>query len=325
MSSADVFALAVFLVALLAGMLLVLWQARRAQRPEARIRARISELNRQADGAPARRRQATGRARSGDAEDERRRTAPRWLAVPAARIRTLGGKGAWLALGLAAGAGVVAAAVSALLLDLAGWVQAALFIALPLAFAAWAYGALARRFRKRFLDQLPQAIDMVMRASMAGVPPTQAIRNVGADMAAPLGPEFRDIGDSLYLGEDLEAVMREAMERIAIPEFSFFGVYLMVQRSTGGSMGETLQNLSAVIRSRSELDLKVRAMTAEGRASSLVMAILPFAVFGIMFLLNRDYARVLFQTEAGRTLLLVSLGMIAVGMLLIRRMARLED
>ncbi len=325
MTSADVFALAVFLVAVLAGMLLVLWQARRARRPQARIRARIGKLHRQTDGAPVRAGQTSGRDRPRDHGDERSRTVPRWLAVPAARIRTLGGKSAWVALGLAAGAGIVAAVLSALFLALAGWLKAALFVVLPLALSAWTYGALTRRFRKQFLEQLPQAIDMIMRASMAGVPPTQAIRSVGADMAAPLGPEFRDIGDSLYLGEELDVVMRDAMERIDIPEFSFFGVYLMVQRSTGGSMGETLQNLSTVIRSRSELDLKVRAMTAEGRASSLVMAILPFAVFGIMFLLNRDYARVLFQTETGRTLLLVSLGMITVGMLLIRRMARLED
>lgn len=325
MTSADVFALAVFMVAALAGVLLVLWQTHRARRPQARIRARLSNLQHQPDGTPAQEEPGPGRLRRRSREDEGTNALPRWLAVPAERIRTLGGRRAVTVLGLAAGAGTTAAVLASVLLEMTWWIETALFALLPLACLAWTYGALVRRFRTQFLAQLPQAIDMIMRASMAGVPPTQAIRSVGADMAAPLGPEFRDIGDSLFLGEELDVVMRDAMDRIDIPEFSFFGVFLMVQRSTGGSMGETLQNLSTVIRSRGELDLKVRAMTAEGRASSLVMAILPFAVFGIMFVVNPDYGRVLFNTDMGRTLLFICLGMITIGMLLIRRMARLED
>src|SRR5690606_33458654 len=95
------------------------------------------------------------------------------------RIRSWGGTAAWVKLSLAIGAGMVVAITIAVLADLAWWMSAVLLLALPTAAWGWTYAALVRRFKNDFRAQLPQAIDMIMRASMAGVPPMQAIRNVG--------------------------------------------------------------------------------------------------------------------------------------------------
>src|SRR5699024_4447353 len=99
-----------------------------------------------------------------------------------------------------------------------------------------------------FIQQLPDAMDAIVRASQAGIPVTQSIREVGGRFTAPLGPEFKRMGDALLLGHELEEVLDEANLRIELPDFSFFTVCVMLQRETGGSIVEALENLSTIIR-----------------------------------------------------------------------------
>src|SRR5690606_1456256 len=137
-----------------------------------------------------------------------------------------------------------------------------------------------------FLSQLPDVLDMIIRASQAGVPVTQSIRNVGDAFQWPAGPEFKRIGDSLHLGNDLMVVLDEAEARICLPDFSFLSVCLLLQRETGGSLSETLSNLATVIRSRRDLRLKTRALTAEGRLSGAVISVIPFVILSMLWASN---------------------------------------
>jgi len=197
-------------------------------------------------------------------------------------------------------------------------------IAAPIVAAIVVYRKLLERFRTRFLNQLPDAMDLIVRATQAGVPATQAIRAVGERYDAPLGPEFRRMGNSLFLGNDLQDVLDEAALRIELPDFSFFSVCLLLQRETGGSLAETLENLSGIIRARRDLRLKTRALTAEGRLAGAILSALPFLITGALMLINPEYINVLFETETGQSLLWVAVIMLVIGVVSIRKISKLE-
>ncbi len=223
--------------------------------------------------------------------------------------------------------GVAAAGLFLLLIGLIPphwWTVLLALVGAPAMIGVAAYRWLVARFRNRFLGQLPDAMDMIVRASRAGIPVTQSIRNVGLGFDAPLGPEFRKMGDSLLLGGDLEDVLDAAALRVELPDFSFFSVCVLLQRESGGSVSEALENLSAIIRARRDLALKARALTAEGRMSGLIMSLLPFFIIGMLYSINRPYVEVLFITEAGRKLLWVAAGMLLLGVVSMRKLSRME-
>lgn len=199
-----------------------------------------------------------------------------------------------------------------------------LLLVFPSVILITAYNFLTQRFNTLFVNQLPDAMDAIVRASQAGVPVTQSIRDVGSQFQAPLGPEFKRMGDALLLGHDLEEVLDEANIRIRLADFSFFTVCVLLQRESGGSIVEALENLSSIIRARRDLALKAKALTAEGRLSGLVIAIIPFVILGMLYFLNRDYVMVLFTTETGKMLLWIAGGMLTIGLLAIRHITNLK-
>ena len=119
-------------------------------------------------------------------------------------------------------------------------------------------------------------------------------------------------------------VLDEAELRIRIADFSFLCVCLLLQRETGGSLAATLNNLANVIRERRDLRLKARALTAEARIMSKVVAAIPFAMLVMMWFLNPDYISLLFFTTQGRTILGVAALLMTIGLTLVNRLAKLR-
>jgi Flp pilus assembly protein TadB len=119
-------------------------------------------------------------------------------------------------------------------------------------------------------------------------------------------------------------VFDEAEQRLQLPDFSFLSVCLLLQRETGGSLSETLSNLAEVVRSRRDLRLKTRALTAEGRLAGGIISVIPVLILVMMSFVNADYIAVLFNTETGNTLLMAAAGMLVARTLLIRKIAKLE-
>src|SRR5690606_23644388 len=171
---------------------------------------------------------------------------------------------------------------------------------------------------------LPDVLDTITRASQAGVPVALAIRTVGEIYDWPVGPEFRRIGTALQLGNDLGAVLDEAELRIHLPDFSFLAVCLMLQRETGGPLSAALNNLSNLLRERRDLRLKAKAMTAEARLTSKLIGAIPILMLGMMWLTNRDYISVLFDTRAGNLILVIAGLMLAIGLFTVNRLAKLR-
>ena len=156
------------------------------------------------------------------------------------------------------------------------------------------------RYRSRFLNVFPDALDLVRRAVKAGLPVNEALVVAGREIGAPVGSELRRALDQVQVGVPMVDALQQTSDRIRVPDFRFLVVTLALQQGTGGSLAETLANLSAVIRARKALRLKARALSAEAKASAAVLAALPFVVGGAMYVMNRDLMSSLFVDPRGR-------------------------
>jgi tight adherence protein B len=170
------------------------------------------------------------------------------------------------------------------------------------------------RYRNRFLDVFPVALDLVGRAVRAGLPVTEAMAVAANEVADPVGSELRRTLDEARIGVEMVDALQQTADRIRVPDFRFLVVALALQQKTGGSLAETLANLSAVIRARKALRLKARALSAEAKASATVLAILPFVIGILMYVLNPDLASVLFVDPRGRFMIGVAFLSLATGL-----------
>lgn len=198
-------------------------------------------------------------------------------------------------------------------------------IMVGLATAKFIHRFLERRFELRFLDEFPDVLELIVRAVRAGVPVAQAMQVAGQELAEPARSEFESMADSLRLGADMGDVLKEAADRIRVADFNFFAVCVLLQRETGGTLAETLENLSRIIRARRDVRMKARALVAEGRAASKAIGAIPFACLGFLYLFSEDYVSVLFSTDIGNQLLFVAAGMLLVGFVIINRISQLEE
>jgi len=193
-------------------------------------------------------------------------------------------------------------------------------IAIPVQYVQGA----AHRARDKFLDTFPDAIDLIVRAIRAGIPTSESIAAAGRELAEPLATEFRRISQEVAIGVSPDRALTEAADRIRISDFNFFAVTLVLQRETGGNLAETLDNLSALLRKRREMRLKIRALTSEGRFTSKVIAGLPVLVMTALFFLNRPYVKLLFTDPTGQMFLGIAVGLIIIGSTVLNRMIKLD-
>jgi tight adherence protein B len=179
---------------------------------------------------------------------------------------------------------------------------------------------LRKRRQNRFGAMFPDAIDIIVRSLRAGHPVPVAISMVSRELRDPIGSEFGIVTDEITYGADLETAMRNLYFRVGTDDLPLFVTAVAIQSSTGGNLGEILENLSAVIRQRFKMRRKIKALSAEGRASALILSSLPFGMFAIInFLVPTFYASVWDQdlTKIG---LLLAAGWMSIGNFIMYRM-----
>jgi tight adherence protein B len=159
------------------------------------------------------------------------------------------------------------------------------------------------RYQRRFLDAFPDAIDLIVRAVRAGLPPVEAMEVAAREIRPPVGVEFERTLEEVRIGVDIGVALQQTADRIRVQEFRFYVVALALQRRTGGGLADTLGNLSAILRRRREIRLKARALSAESKASAAVLGILPFAIGGILYFFNPELMSVLLHDPRGRFVL----------------------
>jgi tight adherence protein B len=148
---------------------------------------------------------------------------------------------------------------------------------------------LRRRRQKKFGAQFPNAIDIIVRSLRAGHPVPIAVSMVSREMTDPIGSEFGIVTDEITYGADLESAMRNLYFRVGTDDLPLFVTAVAIQTSTGGNLGEILENLSGVIRQRFKMRRKIRALAAEGRASALILSSLPIGIFIAIWLLVPNF------------------------------------
>lgn len=135
---------------------------------------------------------------------------------------------------------------------------------------------------KKFAEQLPDTLDLIVRSLRAGHPLTAALSLVSREMNDPVGTEFGILQDEMTYGLGLEAALANMADRVPQQDLQFFVVSVQIQRQTGGNLAEILSNLAGVIRDRFRMFAKVRALSAEGRFSGAAIGVMPLILYGIL-------------------------------------------
>nr|WP_046348482.1 type II secretion system F family protein [Sphingomonas changbaiensis] len=150
---------------------------------------------------------------------------------------------------------------------------------------------------QNFTIRFPDAIDLLVRGLRAGLPISETLGVVSAEIPGPVGEEFRIVTDKMKIGRTMDVALQETADRLGTPEFQFFCITLAIQRETGGNLAETLGNLADVLRKRAQMKLKIKAMSSESKASAYIVGSLPFIVFGLIWIINNKYMANFFQDE----------------------------
>ncbi len=188
-------------------------------------------------------------------------------------------------------------------------VPGVVFAAVPVLVLRWQR---ARRL-KVFNRHLPEAIDLMARALRAGHSVPAAIEIVGEESPEPVRSEFREVYRQQNFGLPAREALLQLGQRIPLPELNFVITAMLLQKETGGNLVEVLDRTAGVIRERLRIEGEIRIYTAQGRMTGWILSLLPVAMFFLMGMANRGYARVLVDDPTGRELVFAGLGLMALG------------
>ena len=183
---------------------------------------------------------------------------------------------------------------------------------------------LVSRRRNKFIDNFPEAIDLMVRGLRSGLPITESIRTAGQEIIDPVGLELRRVTDAVRLGAKLDEALWDCSKRLNIQEFNFFTVALSIQSETGGNLAETLANLSDVLRRRRQLKLKIKALSSEAKASAYIIGSLPFVMALLIFLVNPGYIQDLWIDPRGAFLVFIGFCSFGMGIGVMYKMVKFE-
>lgn len=183
--------------------------------------------------------------------------------------------------------------------------------------------ARARRV-KAFLNEFPNALDVIVRAVKSGLPLNDGIRLIATDATEPVKSEFRRIVESQQIGMSIPDAAMRMPESMPCPEAGFFGIVIQIQSQAGGNLSEALGNLSRVLRDRKKMKAKVQALSMEAKASAAIIGALPFIVAILVYLSSPSYIMPLFTTTTGNIILGVSGLWMSIGIFVMRQMINFE-
>ena len=185
-------------------------------------------------------------------------------------------------------------------------------------------GQLIKRRIAKFTVNFPDAIELMVRGLRSGLPITETLGIVAAELHGPVGVEFRGVADMMKIGRTMEAALQETADRLGTAEFQFFVITLAIQRETGGNLAETLSNLADVLRKRAQMKLKIRAMSSESKASAYIVGSLPFIVFIMVYMANPTYLSAFFTDERLMIAGLGGLTWMSIGVFIMAKMVSFE-
>lgn len=181
-----------------------------------------------------------------------------------------------------------------------------------------------RKRLKRFLQLLPDALDLMARGLSAGHAFTEALQMVATEMPEPIASEFRKTYDEQNLGLSLKLALDNLVHRIPILDLRMCVTAIMIQRETGGNLSELLEKVAYTIRERFRIMEDLKTLTLSSRWSAWLLCGLPIFLAVYMSLMNPDYMEVMWRDPRGHNLLFVAATMQILGMLLVHKIMKIK-
>jgi tight adherence protein B len=175
-----------------------------------------------------------------------------------------------------------------------------------------------------FEEQLPDAIETMTRALRAGHPFPAALKMIGDEFDDPIAGEFELTFGDINYGNDVRRAMLGLLSRIPTVTVMALVTAVLVQKESGGNLAEILERISAVIRGRFKLYRKIKTLSAEGRMSAWVLAMVPLGLFVVLMITTPDYLPSLVDDERGLKMIMASIVSATIGIYWIRNILRIE-
>jgi len=188
----------------------------------------------------------------------------------------------------------------------------------------WVLGFLVAGRKKKFASQLADGIDVIVRGVKSGLPLNQCLRIIAAESPEPLKTEFQQLCDSQAMGVPLDQGMARMYDHMPLPEVNFFSIVLIIQQKTGGNLSESLGNLSSVLRARKLMVEKVKALSAEAKASAMIIGSLPIIVGALVYFTRPAYISVLFEHPVGNLILIGCAVLMSMGVFVMHKMVNFK-
>jgi len=204
------------------------------------------------------------------------------------------------------------------------WAVPGALVAGGLGIPRWFVSFKRARRVKAFLNEFPNALDVIVRAVKSGLPLNDGIRLIANESQEPVRTEFRRIVEAQQLGLSIPEAAMRMPETMPCPEASFFGIVIQIQQQAGGNLSEALGNLSRVLRDRKKMKAKVQALSMEAKASAVIIGALPFVVAFLVYLSSPNYMMPLFTTPSGHMIIGFSLVWMSIGIFVMRKMMNFE-
>lgn len=218
----------------------------------------------------------------------------------------------------------LAASFVALLYGLPLMIVPLLAIVLALGLPRWIIGFLIKRRQKKFLEEFPNALDVMCRSIKSGLPLNDAVRLIASDGQEPVKTEFQRVIDAQQVGIGIPQAIERMMLTMPLFEVNFFSTVINIQAQAGGNLSEALANLSKVLRERRKMRAKVQALSMEAKASAVIIGALPFIVMLLVHLTSPSYLAVLFTDTRGHIILGASGLWMSIGIIIMRNMINFD-
>lgn len=189
----------------------------------------------------------------------------------------------------------------------------------------WGYLYFQKRRRLGEIHrQLPDALELIARALRAGHALFVGMKMVGDEMREPIGGEFRRSFDEISMGVSVPESLMHFRDRVDLMDVKFFVTSVNVQRETGGNLAEIIDSLGRLIRKRFELRKKIKALSAEGRISAIILMGLPFGMALALQIMNPDYLVPLFTDPMGHVMVGGAAIMMIIGGIVMKRLISIK-
>ena len=173
---------------------------------------------------------------------------------------------------------------------------------------------------KKFVDNLPEALDIIVRGVRSGLPVNDTLRIIANEAKEPVKSEFRRVIEQQQLGISVPDALAKLALRVPATETNFFAIVIEIQSKAGGNLSEAVGNLSKTVRERKKMRGKISAMSMEALASAAIIGVVPFVVTFALYMTSPAYMSLLFTTSHGRIVALIGLSWMAIGGIAMKKM-----